>query len=509
MQAVPGRHSSADSVRRYQALLQIANVAANRRLVELLAETAKWTFSLFSCHLLAQSLHVRDKNVMRVQRVKLHDHVLLSPMDLPIESAPSGWVWSNQKPLILSDLSSEYRFPRAIEFLKSRGLRSLVVLPMGTTRSKLGALDFGSMQVQEYEPSTLEFLSRVAGLVALATENSTRNRFDSDGSTLDSAVNQNAANDQKWQEIVGASAALKPVLERVEVVAPSNTTVLITGETGTGKELIARAIHRVSARGHAQFVHLNCAAIPTGLLESELFGHEKGAFTSASSQKIGRFEQADQGTLFLDEIGEIPVELQPKLLRALQAQEFERLGGTKTIRVNTRVIAATNRDLEHAIRDRHFRSDLYYRLNVFPIHVPPLRERLDALRPLVDFFVDRFAKELGKKIEPVSDEVIAELRRWHWPGNIRELANFIERSVLLTQGPALNPPLGDLRHGRDGALRENTLEDVERDYIIRTLRSARGVISGSQGAAAKLGMKRTTLQSKIQRLGISRSEYES
>ena len=309
-------------------------------------------------------------------------------------------------------------------------------------------------------------------------------------------------------QVIGNSAALKEVLHQVDIAAPSYATVLVLGETGTGKELVARALHRLSSRREGLFIKLNCAAIPMGLLESELFGHEKGAFTGAISQKIGRFELADKGTLFLDEIGEIAPELQPKLLRALQDHEFERLGSNKTIRVNVRGIAATNRDLQKEVSEHHFRSDLYYRLNVFPIRVPPLRDRTEDIAPLVRFFVDRFARQMAKKIEVVPSEMIAELERWHWPGNIRELENFIERSVILTQGPILLAPMAELRAVSREAFHNGTsLKDVEREYILRALRVAHGVISGSHGAAARLGMKRTTLQSKMQRLQITRDEY--
>jgi len=297
----------------------------------------------------------------------------------------------------------------------------------------------------------------------------------------------------------------------VEIAAPSDATVLVLGETGTGKELIARAVHRLSSRREGNFIKLNCAAIPSGLLESELFGHEKGAFTGAVSQKIGRLELADKGTLFLDEIGEIAMELQPKLLRVLQDHEFERLGGVKTIRVNIRLIAATNRDLAQAVEERQFRSDLFYRLNVFPIRLPPLRERAGDIPMLVRYFVQKLARRMGKNIDSIPAELLREFEQWHWPGNVRELENFIERSIILTQGSVLFAPVAELRIDLAHAMRKSgsTLEDVEREYILRTLRESGGVIAGLRGAAARLGMKRTTLQSKMQRLGITRDEYET
>jgi formate hydrogenlyase transcriptional activator len=520
VQLVPERHSGPEgqlvdgAAKRYEALLRIADAAATKRIPDLLRDTAKSVVSLFPLHLLAHSLHMPYKNLMLLQRLDLHSDVRLRPLELPVESLPSGWVWKHQKPLCLKDLSQERRFPQVVGTFRSEGMRSLIVLPMTTPRARLGALVFGSREAQELEAPVLDFLFRITGLIALAMENSLTNGGMAEyRQSIREASGKNGGlveSGQNFDAIIGESPALKRVLQRVDMVARSNTTVLVTGETGTGKELIARAIHRLSQNCHGRFVHLNCAAIPTGLLESELFGHEKGAFTGASSQKIGRLEIADHGTLFLDEIGEIPLELQPKLLRALQGQEFERLGGTKTLQVNARVIAATNCDLEEAIAQHQFRSDLYYRLNVFPIHVPPLRERLEDLRALVEFFVQKFETEMQRSIEPIAEDVIARLRAWHWPGNIRELENFIERSVLLSREGKLRPPFAELQESEmRKSVQANTLKEVEREYIVRTLRMVRGVISGTSGAAAKLGMKRTTLQSKILRLGILPSEYKS
>jgi PAS domain S-box-containing protein len=312
--------------------------------------------------------------------------------------------------------------------------------------------------------------------------------------------------EHKFEEIVGESAVLKDALSQVTVVAATDSTVLILGETGTGKELVARAVHRMSPRKENGFIKLNCAAIPTGLLESELFGHERGAFTGAVSQKVGRLELADKGTLFLDEVGDIPLALQPKLLRVLQDQEFERLGGTRTIKVNVRLIAATNKDLAKSMSEKEFRSDLFYRINVFPIHLPTLRERRDDIPALVRHFVHKYASRMNKKIESIPRDTMRALSEWDWPGNIRELENFIERSVILTKGAVLSVPLSEL--SSEHALKADSLEAAERDYIIRILRECNGVIAGPDGAAVKLGLKRTTLQSKMQRLGITRSDYE-
>jgi PAS domain S-box-containing protein len=305
-------------------------------------------------------------------------------------------------------------------------------------------------------------------------------------------------------EIIGQSRALQSVMENVKRVASSDATVLLLGETGTGKELVARAIHRQSRRANNSFIKLNCAAIPSGLLESELFGNEKGAFTGAVSKKIGRLELADKGTLFLDEIGEISLALQPKLLRVLQDQEFERLGGTQTLKVDFRLIAATNRDLAEVVRQNEFRSDLFYRLNVFPIRIPPLRERRDDIRPLVKHFVQKCARRMNKEITSIPKKTMDELMGWEWPGNVRELENFIERSVILTQGSVLVAPLSELNPmATEKKSVDESLEAAEREHILRALRESRGQIGGLRGAAMRLGLKRTTLQSKLKHLGIN------
>ena len=312
-----------------------------------------------------------------------------------------------------------------------------------------------------------------------------------------------------FEEIVGTSAALTAVLKQVEVVAPTESTVLILGETGTGKELIARAIHTTSSRSRRPFVKLNCAAIPTGLLESELFGHEKGAFTGAIAQRIGRFELADGGTVFLDEVGEIPLELQTKLLRVLQEREFERLGSTRTLRTDARLIAATNRELQKMVEQRKFREDLFYRLNVFPIYVPALRERSEDIPLLVNHFAQRFARRMNRTIETIPVETMAALTRYPWPGNIRELQNLIERAVILSPGPVLQVPLQDLDNctapRRDNG-KDQTLEAAERAHILAILNETRWVLAGPRGAAARLGMNRSTLQFRLKKLGIVRPD---
>jgi formate hydrogenlyase transcriptional activator len=313
--------------------------------------------------------------------------------------------------------------------------------------------------------------------------------------------------ESRFDEIVGESIGLKRVLKNVETVAETDVTVLVLGETGTGKEVIARAIHRLSPRSKRTLVKLNCAAIPAGLLESELFGHERGAFTGAVDRKIGRLELAHEGTLFLDEIGDLPLELQPKILRALQEKEFERLGSTRTIPVNVRLVAATNRDLAKMVADKEFRSDLYYRLRVFPIMLPPLRERREDIPLLVNYFVDKHARRLYRKIQTVPPDAMRALIRWDWPGNIRELENFIERAVILTKGPVLRAPLSELEVSEDKYADDPSLDAKEREHIIHVLRETKGKISGPKGAAARLGLIRTTLNSKMKKLGIERGDY--
>lgn len=313
---------------------------------------------------------------------------------------------------------------------------------------------------------------------------------------------------QQFDEIIGESSKLKRVLKQVEDVARTDATVLILGETGTGKELIARAIHRLSPRRDHAFVRLNCSAIPSGLLESELFGHEKGAFTGAIAQKIGRLELAHQGTFFLDEVGDLPLELQPKILRALQEKEFERVGGTRTIPVNVRLVAATNRDLGKMSANGEFRSDLYYRLRVFPVTVPPLRDRREDIPLLVSYFVNQHAKRMARHIETIPAVTMQKLVKWQWPGNVRELENFIERSVILSPGPVLRAPLAELETPEaEVIVPEANLQSAERDHILRVLRECKGMIGGENGAAERLGLKRTTLNSKMKKLGIQRRDY--
>jgi formate hydrogenlyase transcriptional activator len=393
------------------------------------------------------------------------------------------------------------------------GVRSACSVPLIAGNRVWGALNPSSTMEDAFGLPEIEYVQQVANQITVALQNA--HAYGEIARLKDRLVQEKRYLEYEIQsanrpdDIVGSSPALKRVLDYAAIVADTDSTVLITGETGTGKERIARLIHSVSRRKDRNFVKVNCAAIPTGLLESELFGHEKGAFTGAVIQKLGRLELADKGTLLLDEIGEIPLELQPKLLRVLENQEFERLGGTKTIRVDVRLIAATNRDLARAIEEKEFRSDLFYRLHVFPVHLPALRERREDIPMLIRHFVEKCAARQHRQIDVIPDEAIAAMMHWGWPGNVRELENFIERSVILSEGNRLNPPLSELREemSRQPPQADGTLRDKDRELIIEVLRQTRGVLSGPAGAAARLGLKRTTLQYKMQRLGISRMDY--
>jgi len=402
---------------------------------------------------------------------------------------------------------------RFLEQLSQAGIQSICLLPLISRKGTLGTLNVGRKEDKAFETHELPVFKQIAAQVALAIDSvaayheirELTQTLHKENIYLQSEIR--SAHD--FDEIIGESPALQRVLNQVQTVSPTDATVLILGETGTGKELIARAIHRLSSRKAANFIKLNCAAIPTGLLESELFGHEKGAFTGAITQKTGRLELADRGSLFLDEVGEIPLELQPKLLRVLQDQEFERLGSSRTIKVDIRLIAATNRDLAKSVNTREFRSDLFYRLHVFPVHLPPLRERTRDIPLLVRYFVQKFAKRMNRTIDTIPEEAMRALQSWIWPGNVRELENLIERSVILTQGSALTVPIAELRSDLYNGPHDSSLESFEREHILRVLRETGGVIAGLHGAAARLGMKRTTLQSRMQKLGIAREEYQN
>ena len=684
MQLVSGSHFESDAeLSRYEILLQMADIVVRHSdLQQLFRDVAERLSQLVCFDLIAFTLHNPANNKMQLRYCQALDSDLEQIGELPVEEAPSGWVWLNQTPLIIPDLDIESRFQRGLSVIRKAGIRSYCCLPLTIGQKRLGGLGLGGSKVNFCQDKDLRFLERVAELVSLAIEsvqsssalqqekermqmllevnaalvsnldlpelfpaitgfirkvvkqdyaslllydeqrqnlgryvtdwpgmngkctiatelslkesapgraflerktkvynreeliamrstliddiegvqwlcciplvtrkgalgtiNFARQDVDAfsppDLSLLKQIAGQIAIamdnsraygeiaaltaklsveklylegeirSELNFEEIIGESQVLERVLEQAKTVAGSDATVLVLGETGTGKELIARAIHRMSLRSDASFIKMNCAAIPTGLLESELFGHEKGAFTGAISQKIGRLELADKGTLFLDEVGDIALELQPKLLRVLQDQEFERLGGTRTIGVDVRLIAATNQDLTKIIAEKQFRSDLYYRLNVFPIRIPPLRERRDDIPLLVRYFVHKFSSRMSKAIDSIPRETMQALCSWDWPGNVRELENFIERSVILTVGSVLRVPLAELASLTEENANNGTLEHLEREYIIRALRETGGVIAGNHGAAARLGLKRTTLQSRIQRMGISHEEYGS
>jgi formate hydrogenlyase transcriptional activator len=393
------------------------------------------------------------------------------------------------------------------------GVETICMLPLICRNSSLGVLCLVRPDKNAFTRPDIEFLSQMAGQVAIAIDNAFAYRRITE---LSDQLKQEKLyledeirSELNFEEIIGNSAVLRQVLRQVEAVAPTNSTVLIQGETGSGKELIARAVHNLSQRRKHAFVKLNCAAIPTGLLESELFGHEKGAFTGAIAQRIGRFELASQGTIFLDEVSEIPVDLQPKLLRVLQEREFERLGSSRTLRTDARLIAATNRDLSAMVEEQKFRSDLFYRLNVFPIYVPPLRDRKEDIPFLVRHFAQHFARNMTKAIDTISAETMNALTHYPWPGNIRELQNVIERAVILSKGPVLKVSLDDLRSkasDTNGHTNGATLEEIERRHILSVLEQSNWVFAGPNGAAAKLGLKRPTLQFRMQKLGISRPQ---
>jgi formate hydrogenlyase transcriptional activator len=438
--------------------------------------------------------------------------LLQENLTAPLDGSISGMVVTSRQPKLVT-VEDLQRFPSDLtQRHYAEGIRSGCVLPLIARNRVLGTLILGSLRENAFTQDDLEFLNQVASQIAIAIENALafreiaalKDKLSEEKLYLEDEIRTS----YNFNEIVGESAALQRLLKQVEIVAPTDSAVLILGETGTGKELIARALHNLSARREHTFVKLNCAAIPTGLLESELFGHERGAFTGAIAQKIGRFELAHRGTLFLDEVGDIPLELQPKLLRVLQEQEFERLGGTRTIRVDVRLIAATNRDLAQMAADKEFRSDLYYRLNVFPLMVPPLRERAQDILPLVRYFTQKYARRMNKRIETITTETITALSCYSWPGNVRELENFIERAVILSPGPILQVPLAELKTPTREPLSQTlTLVEAEREHILQVLRETKGVVGGPQGAAARLGMKRTTLQSKMRKLGITSSSY--
>jgi formate hydrogenlyase transcriptional activator len=431
--------------------------------------------------------------------------------NLPLEDSPIQVLLTTGAPLYIPDIRVGTRFRADImERWERHHIMSGYWVPLAREHGSLGCLSFASQSVDAYGAEDRELMDHIARHVTIAVENAVafgkiselRKKFEEEKLYLEEEIRA----EYRFDEIVGNSPAIREVLKQIQTAAPTDSTVLIQGETGTGKELVARAIHQVSGRHEGTFVKLNCSAIPAGLLESELLGHEQGAFTGALARRIGRFELAHGGTLFLDEIGELPMELQPKLLRVLQDGQFERLGGSRTIQSDFRLVAATNRDLRALVSEQRFRADLYYRVNVFPINIPPLRDRREDIPMLVRYFVQEFATRMRKEIEAIPVESMAALVDYSWPGNIRELRNVLERSVILTSGKRLRIPKDAFDESAPASEPSGVLRmaEAERRHILEALTAANWIVGGPKGAAAMLGMKRSTLQSRMEKLGIRR-----
>jgi formate hydrogenlyase transcriptional activator len=504
---------------RLQLLLDLNNrLVSNLDLRDLFRAISTSIRRVMQCDYAALSLPEGRPNQMRLYALDFPEgHGLLrEEMIYPIEGSGSGKAFTSQEIFSVSRPAQGWAPDSPMMRIGRReGLNSFCFLPLLTRNGCVGTLNLARFKDTPFTEHELKFLQQAASQVAIAVENAldyreiveAREQLARQGLYL----KEELRTEHNFDEIIGESPAIRRVLKQVETVAPTDSTVLILGETGTGKELIARAIHNLSSRRDQILVKVNCAAIPLGLLESELFGHERGAFTGAITQKIGRFELANKGTLFLDEVGDIPLELQSKLLRVLQEQEFERLGNNRTQRVDVRLIAATNRDLSQMVANREFRSDLYYRLNVFPLSVPALRDRPDDIPRLIRHFTSKYARLMNKRIESIPDEVMGALTKYHWPGNIRELQNFIERAVILSPGSVLRPPLAELEISETNArvVGDATLVEVERQHIVNALEESNWVIGGVHGAASRLGVKRTTLLYKMQKLGISRPGHSA
>jgi formate hydrogenlyase transcriptional activator len=516
---------------RLQLLLKLTNsVTSNLTLKEVLNTVASNIRQVMHCDAANIALPATDPGTFRLHALDFpgskgffKEEQIITPTD----DSPPKRALATLKP-VSGRVTSRHA--------AAEGLKTVCFIPLVNHGRASGYMSLARATEDAFTQEDVEFLSQAAGTIAIAIENALA--YEEISQLKDKLaqeklyLEEEIRSEMDFEQIVGNSPALKHVLQLVETVAASDSTVLLLGETGTGKELFARAIHDRSRRKQRTFVKLNCAAIPTGLLESELFGHEKGAFTGAISQKIGRMELADQGTMFLDEVGDIPAEIQPKLLRALQEREFERLGSTHTRKVNIRLIAATNRDLEKMVANREFRSDLYYRLNVFPIRIPPLRDRREDIPLLVSYFVQKFANQMQKRIDSIPVGVMKGLSAWEWPGNIRELENFIERAVILTHGNSLVGPLSEL-HGpsmepaRPGATPDDIARIVketinvlvpqkdsadcraqkQRAEIVRALTESKGRVGGADGAAARMRINRTTLLARMKKLGIDPRQY--
>src|SRR3984893_5141525 len=507
---------------RLRLLLDITNrIVTKLELRDLLREIVASIRQFMQCDTVGVSLPDPEDGELRRYAV---DHAVYEEMSVRPASERTKTVFRTGKPLIAT------KEEVAADPQGATANMSLCLYPLIIRERVLGVFGFGSSRENAFTEDDLSFLSQVANQIALTVENSLaygqvselKDKLAQENVYLESDIRS----ELYFEEIVGNSEPIRRVLQEIETVAPADSTVLMYGETGTGKELIARALHNLSSRKSNSFVKLNCAAIPTGLLESELFGHEKGAFTGAIAQRVGRFELANRGTVFLDEVGEIPLELQPKLLRVLQEREFERLGSTRTLRADARLIAATNRDLKVMVEEQKFRSDLFYRLNVFPVRVPSLRERPEDIPLLVRHFTEQVARRMNKKIETISSETLKQMQQYHWPGNIRELQNVIERAVILSAGPVLHVPLSEFQprpalaasdgNGHQTPRHEsfagkdirNVLEETERRHILDVLSQTNWVVAGPNGAAIRLGMKRSTLQLRMRKLGLSRENAQ-
>ncbi len=494
---------------RLRTLLEINNAVVGcletKQLFRAISAALRRTFDLDYTSLL---LYDAGARVLRLQMLDFPDGTgaIRENAVVAVDDSVAGLVFRTREARLFSMEEARAVAPATADILSREGLEAICCMPLITPGGVLGTLNLGSRQAHYFTGQDLQFFTQAAGQVAIALDNSlSYKRIEELNARLSEEkvyLEDEIRTENRFEEIVGQSRALKAILKQVETVAPTDSTVMVYGETGTGKELLARAIHDLSSRRQGTFVKLNCAAIPTGLLESEMFGHEKGAFTGAIAQRIGRFELANHGTMFLDEVGEIPLELQTKLLRVLQEREFERLGSSRTIATDARLVAATNRNLEAMVEERQFRADLYYRLNVFPLTVPPLRDRREDIPLLVRYFVQQNARKMNRRITTIPSETMQALTRYDWPGNIRELQNFIERAVILSPGGALEAPVRELHRRGTAAAPAVTLAAAERDAILKALRESGGRVGGDQGAAARLGMKRTTLQAKMRKLEI-------